>query len=177
MARRLRRCISFGTGKKKTKGGYMQQEPLKKTNPALAAIIIIVLIGIVTSVVIVVNNSNQSATNTGTEATDSSTPIENVSQYKDGTYQATGSYSTPGGRESIDVTVTLKDGAVEAIDVVGDATTGEAREYQAEFISAYKERVVGKDIEGVSLSRVAGSSLTSNGFNDAIDEIKAEAVI
>jgi len=158
----------------------MQQEPLKKTHPALVAIIIIVLIGIVTSVVIVVNNSDQTSTTdttTQSETIDASNTIENVAEYADGTYEAVGSYSSPGGRESIEVTVTLKDGIVESINVVGDATGGEAKEYQDKFISAYKERVVGKDIEGVSLSRVAGSSLTSNGFNDAIDEIKAEAVI
>ena len=35
--------------------------------------------------------------------------------------------------------------------------------------------VVGQDIDEISVSRVAGSSLTSGGFNRAIEEIKAEA--
>ncbi|WP_447589312.1 hypothetical protein [Microbacterium lacticum] len=35
--------------------------------------------------------------------------------------------------------------------------------------------VVGKDIDDVSVSRVAGSSLTSGGFNDALETIKADA--
>ena len=34
---------------------------------------------------------------------------------------------------------------------------------------------VGKDIDEISVSRVAGSSLTSGGFNQAIDAIKSEA--
>jgi hypothetical protein len=35
--------------------------------------------------------------------------------------------------------------------------------------------VVGQDIDQISVSRVAGSSLTSGGFNQAIDTIKSEA--
>lgn len=157
-------------------------EENKKVNPAIAALIVIVLVGIVASVAFVINNSNDSDSNTDTNTTqtegtdDTSTPTENLSQYTDGTYEATGTYSTPGGRETIEVSVTLKDGVVEDVTVTGDGT-GEARQYQNEFISAYKDRVVGKNIEAVSLSRVAGSSLTSNGFNDAIDEIKADAAV
>lgn len=157
-------------------------EENKKVNPAIAALIVIVLVGIVASVAFVINNSNDSDSNTDTNTTqtegtdDTSTPTENLSQYTDGTYEATGAYSTPGGRETIEVSVTLKDGVVEDVTVTGDGT-GEARQYQNEFISAYKDRVVGKNIEAVSLSRVAGSSLTSNGFNDAIDEIKADAAV
>ena len=36
--------------------------------------------------------------------------------------------------------------------------------------------VLGKDLDEVSVSRVAGSSLTSEAFNQAIDKIKTEAV-
>ena len=35
--------------------------------------------------------------------------------------------------------------------------------------------VVGKDIDDLSVSRVAGSSLTSGGFNDSLETIKADA--
>jgi hypothetical protein len=43
------------------------------------------------------------------------------------------------------------------------------------FIGGIADEVVGKDIDEISVSRVAGSSLTSGGFNDAIEQIKAEA--
>ncbi|MHD0330680.1 hypothetical protein ACY18M_17150, partial [Proteus mirabilis] len=52
---------------------------------------------------------------------------------------------------------------------------GESREYQAKFASGFKTLVVGKKIDEVSLSRVAGSSLTSGGFNAALADIESQA--
>jgi hypothetical protein len=39
----------------------------------------------------------------------------------------------------------------------------------------YKQYVVGKKIDEVQLTKVSGSSLTPQGFNDALAKIKAEA--
>ena len=36
--------------------------------------------------------------------------------------------------------------------------------------------IVGKDIDEVSLDKVAGSSLTSGGFNAAVESIKSDAL-
>jgi uncharacterized protein YpmS len=55
------------------------------------------------------------------------------------------------------------------------ANDPEAREYQSMFISGYKQQVVGKRISDISLSRVSGSSLTSQGFNSAIQKIESQA--
>lgn len=158
-------------------------EPAKKLHPGITALIVIVLIGIAATAVIVIhNNSNpQTADTTNTTSTattqQAQTAADNSTSktYKDGTYSATGSYASPGGRESIELTVTLKNGVITDTSLVADATDGDAKEYQADFKSAYKDMVVGKDITTVSLSRVAGSSLTSNGFNDALDQIKTDA--
>ncbi len=95
--------------------------------------------------------------------------------YKDGTYSATGSYRTPGGTESIEVTVTLAGGVVTQATVTQHATGGESEEYQSKFVSGYKAQVVGKKLSDLSLSRVAGSSLTPLGFNNAIETIKSDA--
>lgn len=43
------------------------------------------------------------------------------------------------------------------------------------FKSGVSSLTVGKDIDDVKLSRVSGSSLTSTGFNSALDTIKTEA--
>jgi len=157
-------------------------EPARKIHPALAALIVIVLIGIVATAVIVINMDKGTDTET-TQTTDTTTPASDTdtntdavtSAYKDGTYSATGSYSSPGGRESIKLTVTIKDGIIVSTSLDEKASNGEAKEYQDDFDSGYKTLVVGKNIDEVSLSRVAGSSLTSNGFNDALDEIKSDA--
>ena len=96
-------------------------------------------------------------------------------RYLDGTYTAEGSYATPESVETITVTVTLADDVVTSVDVVGDPQKRESEEYQAEFIGGIASIVEGKNIDELSVSRVAGSSLTSGGFNDAIATIKAEA--
>lgn len=109
-------------------------------------------------------------------ATDNSKAESTARTYKDGAYQATGQYDSPGGNEAITVNVTLKDGIVTDTSAQGHATDGEALEYQSEFIGSYKKMVVGKKIDDIQLSRVSGSSLTSQGFNRALDQIESEAV-
>lgn len=98
-----------------------------------------------------------------------------AASYTDGSYTADGSYQSPNGKESITVTVTLADDVVTAVDVVSHAESANSKRYQAEFISGISAEVVGKDIDSLSVSKVAGSSLTSGGFNAAIETIKSEA--
>ncbi|MEN2740137.1 hypothetical protein ABCS02_20255 [Microbacterium sp. X-17] len=95
--------------------------------------------------------------------------------YKDGTYTGQGSYATPETVEKVSVTVTLKGDVITAVQVTGDPQAAETRRYQSQFIGGISAVVVGKDIDQISVSRVAGSSLTSGGFTKAIDEIKSEA--
>lgn len=95
--------------------------------------------------------------------------------YADGTYTADGSYNTPESVETITVTVTLESDVVTAVEVTGDPQKRESEQYQGQFIGGISDVVVGQDIDEISVSRVAGSSLTSGGFNQAIEAIKAEA--
>ncbi|MFT4231123.1 MAG: FMN-binding protein [Microbacterium sp.] len=95
--------------------------------------------------------------------------------YADGTYTAEGTYSTPESVETISVTLTLEDDTISAVDVVGDPQEPESVEYQGKFIGGIADEVVGKDIDEISVSRVAGSSLTSAGFNQAVEEIRQQA--
>lgn len=121
---------------------------------------------------------------TGTAAEDTSTgsgsgPTDSTGSgagtYTDGTYTADGSYQTPESVETITVTVTLQDDVITAVEVVGDPQKRESEQYQGEFIGGIAEVVEGQDIDDIQVSRVAGSSLTSGGFNDAIEKVKAEA--
>jgi len=102
-------------------------------------------------------------------------PAQQASPYKDGTYTATGSYDSPAGTEGIQVTLTLQDGIIESSNVVSEAQDGRSASYQERFISGYQQYVTGKSIDDVVLSRVSGSSLTPEGWNDAVAKIKAEA--
>ncbi|GAA2006602.1 FMN-binding protein [Microbacterium ulmi] len=95
--------------------------------------------------------------------------------HADGTYTASGTYSTPETVETIEVTVTLVDDVVTDVVVVGDPQRPETAQYQGQFIGGIADVVVGRDIDEISVSRVAGSSLTSAGFNQAIERIREEA--
>nr|WP_307214662.1 hypothetical protein [Microbacterium sp. SORGH_AS_0888] len=95
--------------------------------------------------------------------------------YKDGTYTASGTYQTPETLETVEVTLTLQDDVVTAVQVTGDPKARESQQYQSQFIGGISDVVVGKKLDEIQVSRVAGSSLTSGGFNKAIAEIKSEA--
>jgi uncharacterized protein with FMN-binding domain len=97
------------------------------------------------------------------------------SAYADGTYTAEGSYRTPETTETIEVTLTLEGDVVTAVEVTGDPQAPQSVQYQGRFIGGISDEVVGKDIDEISVSRVAGSSLTSGGFTQALEAIKAEA--
>ena len=109
------------------------------------------------------------------DSTASATGTTGDSTYADGTYTAEGAYATPESVETISVTVTLEGDVITAVEVTGDPQKPESMEYQGRFIGGIADAVVGEDIDQISVSRVAGSSLTSGGFNEAIEAIKAEA--
>jgi hypothetical protein len=151
----------------------------KKLSPVLATLIIVVLIGIVVTTVIIGTQTKETTVSDTTQNTEAKPDTTNEADasgvYTNGTYTERGTYRSPGGAESVNVTVTIENDIITAAEVKGSATAGESRQYQSEFISGYKKLVVGKDIDEVKLSRVAGSSLTSNGFNAALERIKADA--
>lgn len=119
---------------------------------------------------------NSSANTTSDASSGSSNSSTNSSAtYKDGTYTAEGSYSSPGGNEEISVTITITAGKVTDSSVTPRAASSESNEYQQDFVSGYKVLVTGKDLATLNLSRVSGSSLTSRGFNEALDAIRNQA--
>lgn len=96
-------------------------------------------------------------------------------EYADGSFTADGSYQTPETVEQISVTLTLDAGVITDVEVTGDPQARETEQYQGQFIDGIAEEVVGVAIDDLNVSRVAGSSLTSGGFNAAVDEIKDQA--
>ena len=122
------------------------------------------------------SEAEEPATTDTSESADSgSADTGSSGSYADGTYTADGSYATPESVETITVTVTLEDDVITAVEVTGDPQKRESEQYQGEFIGGIADVVVGQDIDDIEVSRVAGSSLTSGGFNDAIETIKSEA--
>jgi len=95
--------------------------------------------------------------------------------YTDGDYTESAEYQSPNGTEEITVDLTLADGVITAVTVTGDGDNPNSKLYQSKFAGGIADVVVGKSIDEISVDKVAGSSLTSAGFNDAIDAIKADA--
>lgn len=98
-----------------------------------------------------------------------------TSAYKNGEYTAVGSYQSPGGEQQLGVTVTLSNSVITALSVDTSQTKGTSADFQGKFKSGIDALVVGKSIDELDVSKVSGSSLTSGGFNDAIDQIKTDA--
>ncbi len=97
--------------------------------------------------------------------------------YKDGIYAHVGDYKSPAGPEQIDVKLTLKNGVIIESEVTPKATMPISKMKQEAFAKGYKTSVVGKSIKDLQLGKIAGSSLTPKGFNDAVEKIKAEAKV
>ncbi|CAO1653268.1 FMN-binding protein [Salinibacterium sp. NYA9b] len=97
-------------------------------------------------------------------------------EYTDGTYTESGEYTSPDGQENVDVTLTLESNVITDVTVVGNGDNPNSKQFQGEFIDGIAAEVVGKKIDELSVDKVAGSSLTSGGFNNAVDAIKADAL-
>jgi hypothetical protein len=96
--------------------------------------------------------------------------------YTDGDYSATGTYDTPGGTESVGVKITVASNIVTALEVTNEGVSPNAKVYQDKFASGIDAVVVGKNLNAIKVDKVAGSSLTSAGFTNALTTIKADAV-
>ncbi|MDR7085168.1 uncharacterized protein with FMN-binding domain [Aeromicrobium panaciterrae] len=109
---------------------------------------------------------------TSSTATDSTS---STGTYKDGVYEAEAEYSNPAGVSKVKVEVTLADGVISVVKVTPEATNGTSKGFQQKFASGIAPAAVGKSIDELDISKVSGSSLTSQGFNQAIEQIKADA--
>jgi hypothetical protein len=97
--------------------------------------------------------------------------------YKNGTYTAVGSYMSPGGLDKIGVTLTINNGLVTDSSVQlmpGDNTSAK---YEQIFADNYKQYVIGQNIATLNVGKVSRSSLTPKGFNDALNNIRAQAKV
>lgn len=101
--------------------------------------------------------------------------IKVTTKYVDGTYTKIGSYQSPGGTDSITVSVTVKNDVVESVSLVNGGSSEASVNFQNLFIDGVKGQVVGQKLENVSVGVVNGASLTGTGFNQAIADIKAAA--
>jgi len=119
-------------------------------------------------------SASPAASTSGSGNGGGATTTSNVA-YKDGTYTEPGTYTSPGGTEHISVTLTLAKNIITAMKVVTVKADPTATGYEGMFEGGIAAKTVGKNINTLNIGVVAGSSLTSMGFNQALAAIKADA--
>lgn len=158
----------------------------KSNVPKWSIGVVIALVILVSGYILISSNSSGSSTQisgnldttnatvgakNGAERT--STPSTNFSN---GTYTSTGSYISPAGEETIKVEAIISNGALTSLEITPQDPDLESLRYQQKFIAGISGLVVGKKIDEAYVNgRVNGSSLTAEGFNNALDGIIAEA--
>lgn len=96
--------------------------------------------------------------------------------YQDGVFNAQGNYFNPNGAASISVSLTLDNDVVTALTVTPHATDETSVKFQNMVRDNAPAMIVGKKLDEIgAFSKISTSSLTPNGFNQAIASIKASA--
>lgn len=149
---------------------------VKTTTPARYALTLLAGAGTLAALAACTSTTTDASTASTTTSSPAAAAAGAASgSYKDGTYQAEGSYTSPGGNEKVGVSLTLAGGVVTAVTVTPESENPTGQQYQGRFASGISGEVVGKQLNELKVSKVSGSSLTSGGFNDAVDAIKADA--
>ena len=157
----------------------VQQEKSKSNNSKYIAII-----GLIVIVIAVIGFSYENSRTQQKQTTASNKsltalakPQKSTILYKNGTYTAEGDYIVHVGPQHIMVTITLKNDRIVNSSVAAEAKFGISAHMQSVFIANYKQYVIGKDISTVHLGKISLSSLTPNGFNDALLKIENQAKV
>ncbi|PZT89959.1 MAG: hypothetical protein DI630_31770 [Gordonia sp. (in: high G+C Gram-positive bacteria)] len=74
------------------------------------------------------------------------------------------------------VTLTLSDNVITAVTVTPHATNPTSLDYQRRLAQAVPRLVTGRPIADLHVAKTAGSSGTPEGFNDAIAQIRDQAI-
>lgn len=121
-----------------------------------------------------VANSNRVQSTNSVSSVSNSVAVA-TSKYKNGTYKADIKYTSPAGGESMKMELVITDDQISSINLDAEAENSTSIGHQNRFKSAINSQVVGKKIDELSLSRVAGASLTTRGFNNTLNSIKQTA--
>lgn len=122
-----------------------------------------------TSVEPMLPNSDQNVT--------SDSQPESTNRFANGVYQASTTYTVPDSSvHPVKIEITINNDIIERFDIeIEDGGNRISRRYQTQFKDAINSELNNKDAEELSLSRIGGASLTTNAFNEALDNIKSQS--
>jgi uncharacterized protein with FMN-binding domain len=112
-------------------------------------------------------------TESSTESTQEVTELPDSPSYVDGEYSARGWYGSLPSHQ--DVTLTIEDGVVTDVDITTPAEDETSLGYQERFALALPDEIVGRPLDEIGVDRLAGASGCSEGFMDALAEIRGTA--
>ena len=121
-------------------------------------------------------SSDDTVKNHADDSDSTTSDKKDTGNYADGTYKINGQYG-PVGEDTIDVKLTVKQGNVEKVDIVGHPFTSISKKHQTEFANAINGVVDGKPLKGLKVDKVAGASWTSEAFNKALEVARQEASV
>jgi len=151
----------------------------KKSNKTLWTIVVLAIAAVTFGAIKLGDKKVDAPVNT--DAVDTSEEASSTQPttylYKDGTYTAVGKYTSPAGPEEVEVNLTLKNDVISTATIVSKATHEVSVKLQRMFIGGASVVVMGRNLDDVVLDKVAGSSLTPKGWNDAIAQIQVQAKI
>ena len=117
---------------------------------------------------------NEPDTSTSSPAPASSPAADGAAAgYRDGEYNATGWYGSLPSHH--DVTLTITDDTVTDVEITTPAENETSLGYQQRFAEALPQAIVGRKLDDLNVDRLAGSSGCSEGFMDALAQIKDQA--
>ncbi len=122
------------------------------------------------------NNGTLNGTVNSTTSAATSTNTTSTGKYKNGTYSATGSYVSPGGKQNMSVSLTINNDKVTKVTLTEGAIDATSKSFQNRFIGGVQTLVVGTSLDQVKVGVVSGSSLSAGGFMDALAKIKVQAM-
>lgn len=121
------------------------------------------------------SQAQSSTSSTPTNSTTSTNPVasSNPTTANGQTYTEKMRYIVPKGGNTIEVTVGVKDGVITTVSDkhVYGGRDSESQYYTESFDSEVSSVVVGKKVSNISSTRIAGASLTSQAFYDALLQI------
>lgn len=103
----------------------------------------------------------------------STTPEPAEVDYRDGEYDATGWYGSLPSHQ--DVALTIEDDVVTEVAITTPAEDPTSLQHQQAFADVLPGEIVGQQIDDIALDRLAGASGCSEGFMNALAEIKTQA--
>ncbi len=117
--------------------------------------------------------NNKATANNQLSSTQSSSTSN--SAYKDGQYTTSVSYQVPKHNNTISITVTLSNDTITNVSAKNSYSDRESSEYIDDFMSNLSSAIVSKKIDNAQLSKLAGASLTTEAYNNAITQIANQA--